>query len=408
METEIPEINNNNQDWKPSVIVLGPGGVKGYLELGALLVFEKEDYFDSVNYWTGCSIGSAIALLVVCGYTIEEIVDDFINFNILNEFIGINIGNILDKAGLIKNETMEKLLTLRISQKFGFIPTLKQLYLSTNIILTTTVYNTDKTRTEYFNKDTEPDISCIEAAMISMAMPIIIESRIHNGSEYIDGAIGDPYPVLIHDNGQRDILGIYIDSESSSIKNINIPNIIYKGFEAIQGSIKTRRDQNIEWASNKCKHVELKSNIQDSVGLTVDENTRKLMVKQGYESALLFLDKMKNPNRYNLLLGDDEEISTIEDLLDQHKIDEEMVKILKGTSKTNKTNKTNKNSNDNTDDNTNNNNINMKTIEEHFNFNTSSYSNDEDEDNTSDDNEILLVSLTPEIMDNMNNIRITK
>jgi len=66
-------INFEKSLWKPDVIVLGPGGAKGYLELGALLKFEEVDYFENVKYWTGCSIGSAAALMMRCSWCLDRV-----------------------------------------------------------------------------------------------------------------------------------------------------------------------------------------------------------------------------------------------------------------------------------------------------------------------------------------------
>ena len=35
--------SNNNEIWKPDVFILGPGGAKGFLELGLMLIKRKQD-----------------------------------------------------------------------------------------------------------------------------------------------------------------------------------------------------------------------------------------------------------------------------------------------------------------------------------------------------------------------------
>ena len=308
--------NLNNRKWKPVEIVLGPGGVKGFLLLGALLKL-TEVYSSEIKYWTGCSIGSAIALMMTCSYSIKDIIDDCLNFDILEDFNNFDIFKAIEKDGLISNQTMEKILTDRVNNKFGFIPTLKELYLKTGVIYTSVTYNYDKMKKEYLNKDTEPDLSCVEAAMMSMAMPIIIQPRIYKGCEYLDGAIGDPYPVLYHDNGERNILGIYINSEHHISRNKNSKiSILYKSYGIVQGFIKTIRDIHVEMSSDKVKHLELESSIIDSIGVTLSKEDRQNMIDTGFKMANLFLDKLNNPGKYIILLPDDEEIPIIDDLID--------------------------------------------------------------------------------------------
>jgi len=308
--------DDNFSKWRPEEIVLGPGGVKGFLLLGALLKI-TEVYPDKIKYWTGCSIGSAIALMMTCSYSIKDMIEDCLNFDILEDFNDFDISMAIEKDGLISNQTMEKILTSRVKDKFGYIPTLKQLYIATDIVYTSITYNYDKMQKEYLNKDTNPNLSCIEAAMMSMSMPIIIQPRIYKGCEYLDGAIGDPYPVLYHDNDSRNILGIYISSESHNIryKNSKI-SILYKAYGIIEGFIKTIRDEHIELSSDKVKHLELNSSVIDSIGVTLSREDKQGMIDKGFRMANLFLDKEFNPDKYTILLPDDEEIPIISDLSD--------------------------------------------------------------------------------------------
>ena len=59
------ELKESKSLWPPEVIVIGPGGCKGFLELGALLYLEKEGYLRSVKTYAGVSVGAVISLLIV-------------------------------------------------------------------------------------------------------------------------------------------------------------------------------------------------------------------------------------------------------------------------------------------------------------------------------------------------------
>lgn len=322
--------------FNPTVFVFGPGGVKGYLELGAALKLEKEGWFLNSTHYTGCSIGSGTALMLSCGYTMTDIVDDCMEYDIFTEFDNLDWSNMIDR-GILENSTMEELLKSRVENKFGFIPTLKQLYLASGIVFTAVSYNETKKRTEYLNKDTEPDLSCIEAALMSMAMPVIFKSRVYNDCEYIDGAIGDPYPVLIHDNGQKDILGMYINTNSESVSNLpgQYSKIWEKAARVFMGPIKEYRDKIISWSSDRVKHLKLCCDIRDPIGVTVNKDSRQKMVIAGYKVAATFIDKLSHPEKYKLLLSDDEEIPQLEDVIKyekQHgKTEKEILDLLNGS-----------------------------------------------------------------------------
>ncbi len=339
MDTETSNIsnifteNNNNENitWLPDVLVLGPGGAKGNLELGALYRLEQENFLRNVNIWIGVSVGAPISLLKVCGYNVTEIINDCISINILDDITGINLDSYIDRMkdhpGLFSNKTVENMLKLRVIQKFGMIPTLMQLYMATGLIFSCITFNTDKLRKEELNKNTEPDLSCVEAAMMSMSIPGIIEPRIYKGNAYVDGAIGDPYPVLLYDDGEHNILGIYIESERSNYSSAKNPlRLLYR---SIQGTIKMTREEHIEWSSDKCKHLCLKTNVIDTTGISLNNKSKLAMIESGYRSTTVFLIRLKHPEKYNIILEDNEEIPLEESIIQyQGVLDDETIQII--------------------------------------------------------------------------------
>jgi predicted acylesterase/phospholipase RssA len=315
MDTSLTNNNNNEMsNWSPDVIVIGPGGVKGFIELGALRRLEKSINFKNVKYWTGCSIGAAIALLLVIGYSVKEIIEICQDINILPDITDININEITKKIGLINLSSIQKKLEDKVIEKYGILLSLRQLYMATDKILTTVTYNLDDDRTEYFSKDTEPNISCINAVMMSMSIPVIVQSKRYKGRDYIDGALGNPYPVDIHDDGSKTILGICIINEKS-----NNTNLFQKVSKMLNASINQNRERIIKFSTDKCYHLILTSPIiLDSIGVTVPIEHRRQMILSGYNETCIFLDKIYNPEKYKRLDNDDEEIPFLNSEDDQY------------------------------------------------------------------------------------------
>lgn len=384
--TDIPNLFNQNINnevydyWKPDVLLLGPGGAKGFLELGLLLSFEEEKYYEETSIWQGCSIGSAIALLVVCGYSITEIINDCLSVNIINDITDINLDHITEKPGLLNIKSVENLMKQRVQQKFGMIPTLKQLYMVTGILLEMATFNVDKERSEYLSKDTEPNLSCVEAAIMSMAIPGLICPRIYKGYAYVDGAVGDPYPILEYDDGTKRVLGVYIDSEQSSHSSDKNPiRFLYR---CAQGSMKRLRDRSIKSASNMCKHIPLRTPITDTTGLSFDNNTKISMIEQGYKSGKIFMNKVKYPEKYRLVLNEDEEIP-IENEIQRNILDNDTMEMI---------------------------NMLSNSGNQHLVFNDSQIEEDlfvSDLDNPSsqeEDENTLIIPITPDIRRNLNSL----
>lgn len=293
--------------WNPNVILCGPGGSRGLLILGCLKrLFEEKDFMDNAKHWVGISVGAAISLLIVIGYTVSEIIDLCIDLNLIDDILHINLEEAREKMGLLKNKTIEEKLKHYVSLKYGFVPNLSQLYLLTGINLTLVAFNIDKMRADFLDSDTEAELSCVEAAMMSMAVPILMQPRKHKGCVYIDGAIGNSYPISHFDVNENKILGIYISSEEdlySSDKSAT--TFIYR---LIQASMKVIRDNEIKHASNNVKHIALQTTFRDTTGILIDRESRESMIEQGYEFANTFLKINSNPDKYNLILQENEEI----------------------------------------------------------------------------------------------------
>lgn len=293
--------------WKPNVLLFGPAGAKCFLLVGAAKrLYEEKDFLSEVHTYAGVSAGAALSLLLVLGYTVEEIENICLDLNIIEDIMNINLVEIKDNLGILKINSIEEKLKKCIIDKIGYIPTLKQLFILTGKRLVTVTLNLDKLKVEYLSKDTEPDLSCSEAVMMSMIVPILIQPRKYKGCIYVDGALGAPYPVKYFDENNNNVLGIYVSSEDdpNSIEN-NIKLYMYK---LIQVGMKIIRETEIKYSSKNVKHISLKTLIKDTTGIMIDRETRQKMVKYGYDYTESFLKINKNPEKYCLELQEDEEI----------------------------------------------------------------------------------------------------
>src|SRR6056297_432346 len=102
----------------PEVLVLGPGGVKGFLQLGALYRLEQDKMLDNIQIYCGVSVGAIISLMMVCGYTISEIIMDAVDMDLFEDFSNISISKIPKKIGIMSNKAIKKKLEEKIIQKF--------------------------------------------------------------------------------------------------------------------------------------------------------------------------------------------------------------------------------------------------------------------------------------------------
>ena len=79
-------------------LIISSGGIKGISLVGALKKLSYYYPLNKIKYYTGCSIGSLISLLLNIDYTIDEIKNIFLNINFGN-FQECKIINLFEKCG---------------------------------------------------------------------------------------------------------------------------------------------------------------------------------------------------------------------------------------------------------------------------------------------------------------------
>ena len=252
--------------YQPEVLVLGPGAEKGYYELGVLRKLESTKSLEKVKFISCCSIGSIIGLLITVGYNIKEIILEVMQNDTFEVLGKINITNIFTKGGIFENTGLKSMLTRMVIKKLGRVPSMKSLYMSTGIELSISVTNLNTRKyEEIINQKTEPDISCVDAVLLSSALPFVFNRLEYRGDSIVDGALSNPYPIDLYDNGKRDILGIYIDERLFSKKITN--NFEYFN-HIIHCQIDILRNIKIKNSSKKCFHV----------GVTVSDKVKNLLM----------------------------------------------------------------------------------------------------------------------------------
>lgn len=270
------------------ILVVGPGGMKVFLELGALLELEREGFLVHIKKFIGCSIGSLVSLLLVSGYNVLQVINDFLNEDIFNYIIDkLDLDKIYNSTGLIDPSKIKEKISSKLLSKFTFIPSLQQLYLATGRGLYCVAYNITRDTVDIFSHETTPECSCVDAVLFSMNIPGLFYQMRYKDCLYVDGALGNPYPIDIFDDGKTKILGISIDSEST----LKIESGIEYFYKIIQSPMVQLKKRILSESSRLCKNIEIKSDYFDTLGVNLDEKKRAEMIKQGIYQVQQILRK---------------------------------------------------------------------------------------------------------------------
>nr|WRK65137.1 patatin like phospholipase [Marseillevirus futianmevirus] len=220
-------------------VSLSGGGINGIATLGALEYFSRIFELEGVTKFCGTSIGAIICLLLICGYKPREILEKLLREGeICSPLPKLSF---FTNYGLNDSFPLEKKLGELVEQKFGYIPTLSELFSATQKEFVCVCANLSAMRIEYFSRVTKPNTPCVEAVLLSCNAPGVFKKREYAGNTYADGGIFDNYPLSVFDDGKTKILGINIGSSGFSTEVNNFFDYMHRlmSFAAVQNSEKT-------------------------------------------------------------------------------------------------------------------------------------------------------------------------
>lgn len=287
---------------KPEVVILPPGGNKGFILLGALIYFERIDLLSEVKHWIGCSVGSIISLLKIIGMSSLEIIINFSSMGLFNDVKAVDTLSILSGYGLVDHDVIRNKLQNLLIEKYGFVPTMEQLYTLTGLEFTVITTEIEKESICLpINRHNFSDLSCIEAVIRSSSIPYIFKRlKDENNITYIDGAFTNPYPINLVDDGETSILGINIDTNPGEDDDSHLWYLKTIGYS----SINQLRRNIIANSSEMCKHFNLNCDNLPFNGLIMNEEIKGKLIKSGDFQAKIFAENYDIQTINNIKLND--------------------------------------------------------------------------------------------------------
>lgn len=165
-------------------LCLGPASMGIYAMIGTLKALEPR--LGEVKEISGASAGSILALFLALGMSVDEILERSLEVDI-PKFVKLSLSCFINKFGFVEMGPIRDLLV----KICGCDPTFREL--KTKIYVSAYCLNT--AQTEYFSRDTHPDMKVIDAVLMSIAIPMIFASGKYKGKTYVDGGTMEKYPL---------------------------------------------------------------------------------------------------------------------------------------------------------------------------------------------------------------------
>jgi hypothetical protein len=203
-------------------LVVGPGAMGYFMYLGVLTKLKQEGQLADLEEISGASAGGLVcfAYLLSKG-NIPDVLDYSMNIPI-GTLMKPSIKSLLTNYGLVSPKKIRKILVDMCKKFTGKTDlTFKQLYEWNPIKLHIPTYCVDFMKTVYFNIDSAPDMSVLDAVAATIAVPFLFAPvKLADGYNYIDGAMFEAIPAGPF-VGRPDVLAIRIGwGRLTEIKNL--------------------------------------------------------------------------------------------------------------------------------------------------------------------------------------------
>lgn len=276
-------------------LVFEGSAISGLSYIGVLKILEDKQIIDTIENIIGTSSGAVIAAFVAIGYKSEQL------YNLLKDInwkFMISKRNCLFQCfhfwnhyGIYKYNKFQNLIKNLFLRKLGKSDiTFEELYNITNKNLIIVGVNVNKQETEYFSKDTTPDLSVITALKISTAFPFIFDPIKYNKSLYVDGGLMDNFAIEYFGFDNKETLGIKVGFPNKQYNEIN--NIFNFGMKIVT-ALRTAQEENDRYYKNII-YIELNVDLLNNV-ILLNQNFDDLYNK-GKEYTIKYFHHLENNN----------------------------------------------------------------------------------------------------------------
>ena len=169
-------------------IVLGGGGARGFAYLGIIKYIEKYNKYSKIKRVIGSSIGSLFSVMIAQKRSYAEIrsmMRDHPLVKVDDKLSIANLCSIMSNNYIYERKDMEDLIRVLCNEDETF----GELFKRTKIHLTIVASNITKHCSDFFNKDSHPNMPIYIACLASTAYPLVFSPVLYEENLYVDGGM---------------------------------------------------------------------------------------------------------------------------------------------------------------------------------------------------------------------------
>jgi predicted acylesterase/phospholipase RssA len=271
-------------------LVLSGGGAKGIAYCGVFKYLDEHAMIDYIKQICGVSIGSIFGLLLILGYTADDISEEILNKR-FSELKNIKLSHLFTKYGIDSGKQISQWLeTLMIVKGYSKDTTFKELYRKTGIHFQVCASNINRCTMTIFDYITTPNVKVTKAIRMSIGIPLLFTAQRFNGDIHVDGGIINNYPIQMFNDCLDTVLGVRLMSSSDEYKKIDgLDKYIYTVFSCFMRQRDALIVEDVRYNPRTIKVVVNESTIN----FDIDIDTIQNLINIGYNSASDFFQNLK-------------------------------------------------------------------------------------------------------------------
>ena len=273
-------------------VVIGGGAVKAIAFLGVLECLQRRQSFDlqNVEVFVGASAGALLSALLNIGYTAAELYHAVATTE-FSELAEPDIGKLFSRFGLDSGHRVIAKLREMFAVK-GFEPdvTLQQLHALTGKRLVITVTQLGS-GVRYLDYRCEPNLAVISAVRMSIGIPGYFTPVKYGNDYYVDGGMLDNVPLAVFGDGDtRDVLVIRRAHQDRSGGEVDADSLEH--YLWLLWTTNASEMERLRHRSDGCVATVFVE-TSDCNTIAVTQQDKKSLLRDGYVSALRFLDSLQ-------------------------------------------------------------------------------------------------------------------
>lgn len=290
----------------PKRILLSGGGIRGLAHIGALLELEKRGLLCVIKEWAGVSAGSILALMLVVGYTLNELKNFCEQFDFSHIIDLDDATSMFLKFGMDTGEKMKRLLEALLKEK-GIraditFDELMKLNLRTQQRGQTTlrVYATDLNTGlfQIFSANTTPSYSVVEAVRASSSIPVYFQPSTNklNGNILVDGGVISNFPIhYLTEQERKETLGLNLKKKVVKIDELEPADFFIRPI-----IISMSAHSKLEGSLYLHNTITIETNIVNPLLFNLTATEKDELFKEGQQAVINYLEHQKPPRRWSV------------------------------------------------------------------------------------------------------------